>query len=419
MVAAPVTLSHRAPRRVRVLFVGEAVTLAHIARPIALARGLDASHYEVLFACDSTYQSLIGALPFSRERISSISPGAFAEALARGAPIYDETTLRGYVSDELELIRAFRPDVVVGDFRITLPVSAALAAVPCVTISNAYWSPYARFPIPCPDLGWTRHIDRRSADVLFSILRPAAFALHSRPMSAVRRHFGLPSLGHDLRRVYTHGDVTVYADAAELFPIDPLPSHHRYLGPVLWSPEVPLPAWWGSLPSDRPIVYVNLGSSGRASALPLVLNALSTLDVTVVAAAAGAPAPPSIPANAFLADYLPGDQVTRRASLVVCNGGAPASQQALAAGRPVLGLAGNLDQHLHVGGVERAGAGIGLHVETADRSEVRDAVATLLTSPYARRAEALSRSLAKYNAARDLSRIIDDLTSRSARVGTL
>ena len=41
------------------------------------------------------------------------------------------------------------------------------------------------------------------------------------------------------------------------------PANHQYLGPVLWSPAVELPGWWDSLPTDRPIVYATLGTSGR------------------------------------------------------------------------------------------------------------------------------------------------------------
>lgn len=46
-----------AARRRRILFVAEAVTLAHVVRPFALAQSLDPSRYEVHFACDPRYNS--------------------------------------------------------------------------------------------------------------------------------------------------------------------------------------------------------------------------------------------------------------------------------------------------------------------------------------------------------------------------
>lgn len=53
-----------AARRRRILFVAEAVTLAHVVRPFALAQSLDPSRYEVHFACDPRYNQLLGPLHF-------------------------------------------------------------------------------------------------------------------------------------------------------------------------------------------------------------------------------------------------------------------------------------------------------------------------------------------------------------------
>jgi UDP:flavonoid glycosyltransferase YjiC (YdhE family) len=50
--------------------------------------------------------------------------------------------------------------------------------------------------------------------------------------------------------------------------------------------------------------------------------------------------------------------------LVICNGGSPTSQQALAAGVPVIGIASNLDQFLNMQAIEAAGAGV---LSRADR----------------------------------------------------
>jgi len=97
------------------------------------------------------------------------------------------------------------------------------------------------------------------ADRLFNLVRPLAFALHSRPLNRVRRDHHLPSLGRDLRRIYTDADYVLYSDIPEMFPAHELPLSHSYLGPVTWSPPTELPSWWDSLPVARDIVYVTLG----------------------------------------------------------------------------------------------------------------------------------------------------------------
>jgi UDP:flavonoid glycosyltransferase YjiC (YdhE family) len=162
-----------------------------------------------------------------------------------------------------------------------------------------------------------------------------------------------------------------------------MPSNHRYLGPVTWSPPVAAPPWWDGLPSALPLVYVTLGSSGQGALLATVLDALAGLPVTVIAATAGKPMPATMPANAHVASYLPGEDAARRASLVVCNGGSPTSQQALAAAVPVLGIAGNLDQFLNMQGIVAAGAGALLRADRLGAAAVRQGVEALLNQPQA------------------------------------
>lgn len=342
----------------RVLFFAEAVTLAHVARPFVLASALDPTAHEICIARDPRFQRLFSSHGFALKDLYSISCERFARLLAQGRPIYCLRTLRRYVQDDLRLIEEFEPAVVVGDFRLSLAVSAAVAKVPYITIANAYWSPYARQRVPVPELPVTRLTGLRVAQALFDLIRPLAFAHHSRPLSCLRREYGLPDFGGDLRRAYTEADYTLYADIPGLIPLAPLPPNHCLLGPVLWSPDVPEPQWWRTLPIDRPVVYVTLGSSGAAYLLPRILDALGGLPVTAVIATAGRIQLPDPPKNVLVAEYLPGDDAVARSRLVICNGGSPTTQQALCAGRPVIGLPSNLDQFLNMQAVERSGAGI-------------------------------------------------------------
>lgn len=369
-------------KRKKILFVAEAVTLAHVGRPLALAGMLDARQYDVHFACAPGHEAMLAGGALKYWPISSIAGAQFLAALAAGKPVYDEATLRRYVEDDMRLLAEAQPDLVVGDFRLSLSVSARLARLPYVTISNAYWSPHVRQHYSVPAIPLSRHLPLALADGLFRLVRPLAFALHTVPLNRVRRHYGLPSLGWDLRRVYTDADWTAYADIPELFAPQAMPASHRYLGPVTWSPPVALPPWWDMLPPELPVVYVTLGSSGQGGLLSKVLDGLAGLPVTVIAATAGKPMPASVPANARVASYLPGDEAARRACLVVCNGGSPTSQQALTAAVPVLGIAGNLDQFLNMHGVVAAGAGALLRADRLSAGAVCRCAEALLNQPH-------------------------------------
>lgn len=369
--------------RLRVLVMAEAVTLAHVARPIALARALDPARYEVMLACDPRYSAFASGGTWQRADLHSIPSAQFNRALAQGAPVYDLATLEAYVADDRALIEAFKPDLVVGDFRLSLSVSARVARVPYLTIANAYWSPHyhARGGFPLPVLPMTRFLPLPVASALFSTFRPIAFAMHCRPMNQLRVRHGLPSLGHDLRRVYTDADHHLVPDLAALYPVDDASGQHTFIGPLMWSPEVDLPSWWDEPASvQHDTVYVTLGSSGPAALLNLVLQALDGLPVRVLASTAGAALPERSPANARLAAYLPGDAAAARARLVICNGGSLTTQQALAAGVPVLGLASNMDQFLNMAPIVAAGAGQTLRADRISAAAIRSACQLLLAS---------------------------------------
>jgi UDP:flavonoid glycosyltransferase YjiC (YdhE family) len=196
----------------------------------------------------------------------------------------------------------------------------------------------------------------------------------------------------------------------------PWPAGHHFLGPVLWAPPFVLPDWWAALPADRPVVYANLGSSGGLDGLSAALRALAPCRWTVVAATAGGrletPLPPDAAAQVHLAAYLPGDHATARADLVICNGGSMTCQQALLAGRPVLGIAGNMDQFMNMSAVVAAGAGICLRADRLDAGRLRAACDALLGDPaYRSAARALGARLHPWDAGARLADLLPTLTA--------
>jgi UDP:flavonoid glycosyltransferase YjiC (YdhE family) len=399
--------------RKKILFIAEAVTLAHVGRPLALAQMLDPRRFDIHFACADGYDFCFKDGGLTRWRLDSIPGVQFLQALAKGKPVYNEATLSRYVDDDLRLLKEVRPDVVLGDFRLSLSVSARLAGLPYVALINAYWSPYVRQHYEVPSLPLTRALPIPLANALFRMVRPLAFASHTVPLNRLRRRHALPSLGADLRRIYTDADHTLYADIPELFPARDLPASHSYLGPVIWSPPLPTPAWWHDLPQDKPVLYVTLGSSGQGQLLPRVLRALAPLPVTVLAATAGNIELDDAPANAFVAPFLPGTEAAGRASLVLCNGGSPTSQQALAAGVPLIGIASNLDQFLNMHGVVAAGAGALLRADRFSESALRRSTEALLDDAgAAAAAKTVARQFAAYQPGARLAGLLDTVLGK-------
>lgn len=399
-----------ADKRPCVLFFGEAVTLAHVARPRVLAGALSSERYDVHFACDPRYEAAARPMDFPFHPIHSLSSAEFLHRLATGQRLYDIALLRAYVEQDIALIEALKPDLIVGDFRLSLAVSAPRCGVSYMTITNAYWSPYARAPLPLPELGMNRLLGLSLARSIFRMVRPLAFAYHAAPLNRLRSEAGLPPLGSDLRRVYTHADHTLYADVPELIPTYDAPSCHHYLGPILWSATSTRPLWWDEVPADKPLIYISMGSSGRSDLLPTLAQAsLETKGVGMIATA-GRTELASVPGKIYVADYLPGDEAVARADMVICNGGSPTAYQALAAGKPVLGVPSNLDQHLNMHYLDEAGLGLTVRSEQADVTRLRRAIETLLFDEnYRRRTSQFAQTMARHDAQRSFAALVDAL----------
>jgi len=399
-----------ATRPFRVLFVSEAVTLAHISRPLALAQALDRGRYAISFACGDAWSNFIEAAGFERRRIPTMSSEEFASRLAKGHRVFTRSRLTQYVEAELELFRNTSPDLVVGDFRVSLRISAAIAKVPYVALANAYWSPFSTLPFPMPEHPSVRIFGPRIARAFLPAVLPFVFHFHTRDFNRLCRQHGLPGV-RTLGEMYTSGDRTLYLDIPTLAPTAKLPPTHQYIGPLVWEVPAPLPQWWDDVAKEPALVYVALGSSGDRRLWDPVMEAVAALPVRAVVATAGRPVE-RLPSNVFAADYLPGLKIASIAKMVVSNGGSPTAYQALSRGAPILGMPSNADQYLMMESVAREGAGVLIRAGQATAATVSAAIQDLLRDDgYRQSAARLKAQISKFNAERTFAAIVEELRS--------
>lgn len=364
--------------RKRILFVAEDITLSQVVRLRSLAGTLDPARYEVIFACARFPELIFAGTSFARRRIHSRSGPKVLRDVERGTSLYDERTLAGYVREEIALLSELRPDLVVGDLRLSLSVSAPVCGVPAVSLINAFWHRRAiRERLPAPDFPVLRWLPRAQADRYFEMALPLALRWLAQPVNALRKRHGLTPLG-DLVDVLGFGDAVLYPDVPELTPIARPSAHECFLGPVIWSPPLPPPQAYAAFRDARPCVYLTLGSSGSLSSIAQVLRVLRKIGVQVLVATAGRFAPSELPGDVLAADYLPGDWAAAQSDLVICNGGASTAYQALAAGVPVLGLPSNIDQWLAMTAIEQTGAGVALRARDMSDAALQETITKLI-----------------------------------------
>lgn len=379
------------------LLFGEAVTLAHVGRPLAIASLLRQAGWQTTVATSAKYREMVerdGAAFFP---ITCVDQGAFQARLESGARVLHLPELMAAVREDLKLIDAVRPDIVVGDFRLSLFASARLSRVPYLNVSNAYWHPAVMRPVPLPEIPLRKFAGRGLGSILLRGVWPVASRIHAAPLIQLARHFGIPPPAPDVGTAYTESDCTLFCDLPSLYRGVPSSDRQRYVGPMSWSPGRPDgPDPWDSAEGNDNAarIYVSLGSSGSADTTNLVLDALTNQGFRLLVSRAGKVLSPRYGEVPWVQDFVDGDRACAQADLVVCNGGSPGAFQALTHGVPVLGMPRNMDQFLNMRVVEQSGAGQTCAVSTAPGS-LRATVIRMLSDPALRTSARLIAAEAK------------------------
>lgn len=389
--------------------------MAHFVRPYALADSLDPGEYEVFFYTPARYTGYLANKPFTVQELATMPGEQMLANMARGAPMFSAEVLRNYVREDREVIRSVRPDLVIGDLRLSLPVSARLERARFAMIMNAYWSPWARKYAILPEIPLTRIVSPRLLGPVYRGTEKLTYAVHIGPINEVRREHGIPALPPDLRRMYTDADFVLYPDIPEFIPTTGLPASHRYVGICEWASTTAKPEWWEKMLADpKPKVFVSLGSSGPVKVLPALLRALAALPVSVVLSTSGRQLPQGASAT-WVAPLLPFTETASVSSVVVSHGGSGGLYPAMAAGTPVLGIPSNADQHLSTAFLEANGAGLGVRVEEASERRLRAALEKLLFEPqYRERAREWAGVYARYDSSTLFREFLRDALAKPA-----
>jgi len=395
-----------------ILFVAETVTLAHLARPLFLAQCLQRAGREVAIACAERHRALIPA-GIDFYPLDSIAPASFAQRLARGAPVYRLAELRAYVDADRALLARLRPTAVIGDFRLSLSVSARLAGVPYLNIANAYWRESARTAVPVPDLAFLTWLPLALAQTLFTLSWPIAQRVHARALNQLRREHGLPALPAQLATVYTDADSLLLADLPSLYPALREHARCRFLGYLPWEPPVALPDWWPQISAREPrtLAWITLGSSGDLRRLRPLVEAARARGLTVLLSTAGRPVEAFSDPEVFVTELLPPTPTAAQVGLIVSNGGSQMTAIAAAAGRPSIAVPGNLDQFLNCAAFERRGVLCSVRGDRINRDRVEQALDAMLTTNPAREQalQALQTEIAGIDPATVLIEALDEI----------
>jgi UDP:flavonoid glycosyltransferase YjiC (YdhE family) len=327
-------------------------TLSHVAKCLALRDVLTARGHEVFLAVSADRARFLDragihdfeVLPDIQEADRGASP-----SFSWFRPARVEACIRA----ELGLLRRIRPDRVLGVFRFTGPLSAALAGVTYDSLICGCMTP------ACLDiLGFSPDEPGAEEQATALTFFRRAGAHRIQPLLST---LGLPELD-DLWQLLT-GNRTFLWDFPAFQPLG-LRAGYQHVGPLRWS------GWPRSELDERrldllepPIAFVAFGT-GAMPALHLhrVVAALRSHGYTVALALGGQRCPAALSFDAAASkvaifDFLPTDAILDRAALVVCHGGQGLIFEAMRHALPILVIPFQPEQAQNGLCVERMGCG--------------------------------------------------------------
>ena len=390
-----------------VLFMPEGNILAHVTRCLEVARHVNPAEWDVAFACSGPATGIIDDAGFRRIPLFTREKGELLQRLHAGKSAFTYAILKQYVDAELRLLAAAKPRLIVSDFRPSLGISARIASVRHVCITNAIWTPWYVGPFDPPDsLLVTRILGKRLCRLLVPIAQRGVLRQYARPFNRLRREHGL-RLQADVQTCMAEADGVLLADLPEFAPCSPLPSACRYVGPIVWEPDLPAPKGLNASSGDRKTAYVTLGSTGAGHALEAIVHRLAGAGYRVLCATGGRSLS-GAPEGVLVTAFAPGRLMCRAADVVVCHGGNGTIYQALYEGKPVVGMPVFHDQEFNMQQVEALGAGVSVPARRATAENVLDCVESVLANDAFRAsAESLRDRLAAWHGARDAAQWID------------
>lgn len=408
----------------RILCIPYSHTFSHLARPLAVGAELLRRGHEVAFAGSSDKLKHAKEAGFAVHPLFEVDPHTLYGNIRAGKLRFvSDSDLEGMVEADLELMRRFRPDVVLTDGRFSAQISSQLLGIRHAAIVNVSSTAYRAQPY-IPMFDRIPQAVAPDASTLRGWLDVLNLNLEMTVFDTVMSSFSRWTRKHALSRKVTATnclagvDLTLMADIPEYFPTRNLPPDHHYVGPITWSLKGPEPVGWNPGTHGGPCLYVTMGTTGIPEFFPLLVDLLQREGVGAVISTGGQVKGLLSPDPAiWIGEFVDGDIVLPQCDVVVCHGGNGTIYQALQHGKPLVGMPSIPDQAFNMRRVEALHVGRTLAWKDFQHrpSSIIDEVRKILDTPdYSAAAAGLQAKLARYDAPVVSADLIEGLMTQQA-----
>ncbi len=384
--------------------------ISHTGRCITLARELKRRGHEIVLAGSPGYlrnSQIVSENEFGYYELPDFDREEAMEALRTMKKAYNRKIFQEHLNAELNMLSKLNPHLVIVDFRLTMYVSARVLRIPIVSLLNARWLPqYFMGKYEAPDshplpLLTKQIFGKRIANFLWPYLIKLIQRYKLSPFPRICKRYQL-----EVRRYLPDiliGDYNLILDTKLWGPTKDLPQNFKQVGPIIWSPDLPLPAWVNELDESKPSIYITMGSTGDSHLFKALFESFRDTEFQVIVSTGGQIEvnPDALSKNLYVEKYLPGEEIMKRVDMVICHGGNQTVYQAIKTGTPCLVIATHLDQEWAGQEIQTHKAGIFLTMVKvlANPSLIMEATMRIFNNlmEYQKNMKNLQEDLLKYN----------------------
>lgn len=371
-------------------------------------RGID-----VVFGMGSRFRELVTAQGFPVRPIYMADPQMLLDGVRTLDFSARDQHLPRYLESDLRVLESVEGmDLVLSDFRFMIRFAADHLGVPHVALANGYHTPYYDVLPELPDIIGSRLPGKlRHAKALRRFLSYVVPRQQALPARRVAKQAGVKSNITTVFDIAVSGALTLICDLPQFTPQKALPDNYQFVGPIPWEPpDAPgLPLELAE--SDRPLVYVTLGTSGDQQTLDAACEAFADAPVNVVLST-GTQAPRSVPGNFFATPFVKATSVLERASLMVCHGGNGSIYQAIAAGVPLVCVTSFYDQEWNAQRVRELGIGEAVFYQHVTAKRLRElSEQVMYDASYRDRLQPLMEEMTRWNGPARAAELIESFAA--------
>lgn len=321
--------------------------LAHITRSLAIAEELVKRKKRVIFALTKNKQFLV-----TNKNIEVLDIGEFFNDEQSIEKIKNPSYIHPFILEEIEILKKYKPDIAVVDFRLSAIVSCKIVGIPVVFITNSDGLPFQTY---LPNLGLPK-ILQVLLTPLFHLTISNFKSQYLKSLTQAARLVGKKFQMRDLFNL-----TYIIPEPKDYLPVRNSQFDIHYVGSIWWEGFNNFrPSWLKDIKPDGRTIYLTFGGTGYDPQKLLILSELLVKKgYRVIVSSSNIANPQQFQKlkNLYVERFLPGFEVCQRVDLVVCHGGIGTMTQALLSKKPVVAVPFNPDQYLHAFRFEELGLG--------------------------------------------------------------